>query len=69
MGAWSYMAPRLRELLPGALSLTYLGRPERASTAEGSPEAHAAEQRRIIEDAFGGERQVEIDTKGVHDVS
>jgi 2-oxoglutarate dehydrogenase E1 component len=69
MGAWSYMAPRLRDLLPSGLSLTYLGRPERASPAEGSPEAHAAEQHRIIEEAFGGERQVKIDTQGVHDVS
>jgi 2-oxoglutarate dehydrogenase E1 component len=45
MGAWPFLAPRLRELL-GDRDLRYVGRPERASPAEGW--AHAAEQRRII---------------------
>ena len=69
MGGWEYMAPRLQPLLPEGVSLTYLGRPERASTAEGSPEAHAAEQSRIVEAAFGGQRKVKLETQGVHDVS
>jgi 2-oxoglutarate dehydrogenase E1 component len=69
MGAWSYMAPRLREILPQQLPLRYIGRPERASTAEGSPEAHAEEQERILREAFGGERLVHIETHGVEDVS
>jgi 2-oxoglutarate dehydrogenase E1 component len=53
MGAWSYMEPRLRELLPGGVTLRYVGRPERASPAEGYPAAHAAEQQRIVEEALG----------------
>ena len=53
MGAWSYMAPRLRDLLGAAPSLTYIGRPERASPAAGSPLLHRAEQGRIVAAAFG----------------
>ncbi len=54
MGAWSYLAPRLRELLPEGVALTYAGRPPRASPAEGSSEWHAAEQARIIAMALQG---------------
>ena len=54
MGAWSYMEPRLRELLPPGVSLRYAGRPERASPAEGYPAAHAMEQARIVSEALGG---------------
>jgi 2-oxoglutarate dehydrogenase E1 component len=53
MGAWWYIEPRLRALLPDGISLTYVGRPERAATAEGSPEAHVREQARIVEVALG----------------
>jgi 2-oxoglutarate dehydrogenase E1 component len=52
MGAWGYMAPRLRPLLPERVSFAYVGRPERASTAEGLADAHAAEQARIAQAAF-----------------
>jgi 2-oxoglutarate dehydrogenase E1 component len=69
MGAWTFIAPRLQELLPDGIQLTYLGRSERASTAEGDPEAHQMEQTRILEAAFGGERGVRLETVGVHDVS
>ena len=48
MGAWTYMAPRLRPLLPREVRLEYVGRPEMASTAEGSSEQHAREQARIV---------------------
>ena len=68
-GAWSYIAPRLGALLPEGLPLRYAGRPERASTAEGSADAHAAGQAEIIEAAFGGERRAKIETRGRHDVS
>ncbi len=64
-GAWSYMAPRLEEVLPKGISLAYLGRSERASTAVGSDEAHQMEQREIIEAAFEGERRPQIETRGV----
>lgn len=53
MGAWSYLEPRLREILPAGATLGYVGRPERASPAEGYPAAHAAEQARIAAEALG----------------
>ena len=57
MGAWTYVEPRLRELLQGQgverpLPLRYAGRPERASPAEGSLERHGVEQARIIQAAL-----------------
>jgi 2-oxoglutarate dehydrogenase E1 component len=48
MGAWTYIAPKLRGLLGEGVELEYVGRPERASPAEGYPAAHAAEQTRIV---------------------
>jgi 2-oxoglutarate dehydrogenase E1 component len=54
MGAWSYMEPRLRNLLGDAPRLGYIGRPERASPAEGSPLRHRAEQGHIVAEAFRG---------------
>ncbi len=52
MGAWSYIAPRLRVAAGNALVIRYIGRPERASPAEGYPKAHADEQGRIVQDAL-----------------
>ena len=52
MGAWSYIAPRLRELLDPDIELIYAGREESASTAEGSLSRHLAEQERIINAAL-----------------
>ncbi len=63
MGAWSYIAPRLAPRLPAGVELRYVGRPERASTAEGLPNAHAAEQARIMGEALGGERPVSVVTR------
>jgi 2-oxoglutarate dehydrogenase E1 component len=54
MGAWSYMAPRLRDLLPPDLPLRYVGRAESATPAEGSLVEHSVEQARIIADALQG---------------
>ncbi|MBA3644844.1 MAG: 2-oxoglutarate dehydrogenase E1 component [Gemmatimonadaceae bacterium] len=48
MGAWSYAAPRLRVSTGNALVMRYIGRPDRASPAEGYAEAHKREQDRII---------------------
>jgi 2-oxoglutarate dehydrogenase E1 component len=53
MGAWSYVAPRLRGSAGNAVVIRYVGRPERASPAEGYPQAHADEQARIVADATG----------------
>src|SRR5262249_29834828 len=56
MGAWTYMEPRLRKLLKDELGngdmLRYVGRPERASPAEGSADLHALKQGQIVADAF-----------------
>ncbi|HEX8829793.1 MAG TPA: 2-oxoglutarate dehydrogenase E1 component, partial [Longimicrobium sp.] len=51
MGAWTFVEPRLRELL-GDVPLRYEGRPERASPAEGYAHRHAAEQMRIVRAAL-----------------
>jgi 2-oxoglutarate dehydrogenase E1 component len=60
MAAWTYIAPRLEAQLPKGVALRYVGRPERASTAEGLPDAHAAEQARIMSEALGGERPARV---------
>jgi 2-oxoglutarate dehydrogenase E1 component len=55
MGAWTFIEPRLRDLLQvkeRPLPLRYAGRPERASPAEGSPDRHAMEQTRIVHAAL-----------------
>jgi 2-oxoglutarate dehydrogenase E1 component len=56
-GAWRYIAHHLRDLAPrtasGDVALSYVGRPERASSAEGYPAAHLVEQQRIIAEALG----------------
>ena len=54
MGAWTYMEPRLRELVGDRLEVRYEGRPYRASPAEGYAERHAAEQARIVDAAWQG---------------
>ena len=51
MGAWTFVAPRLRDVL-GDRSLRYIGRPEQASPAEGLSAAHAAEQKRLISETL-----------------
>jgi 2-oxoglutarate dehydrogenase E1 component len=52
MGAWSYMAPRLREIVDPTMPILYVGRPEAASPAEGSLLLHSAEQSRILAEAL-----------------
>ena len=52
MGAWTYLEPKLREVLPTGAALAYVGRPDRASPAEGYPAAHALEQNRIVTEAL-----------------
>ena len=56
MGAWSYIAPRLAAQLLEGVTLRYVGRSERASTAEGMPDVHAAEQARITGEALSEEQ-------------
>jgi 2-oxoglutarate dehydrogenase E1 component len=52
MGARAHMSPRMLHMLPSSLEFGYVGRPERASTGEGYPAAHTAEQNRIIRTAL-----------------
>ena len=52
MGAWTFVAPRLRVSTGNALVIRYYGRPERASPAEGYSATHAEEQTRIVTDAL-----------------
>ena len=48
MGAWSFVWPRLRASTGNAIPIRYIGRPERASPAEGYHTAHAKQQARIV---------------------
>jgi 2-oxoglutarate dehydrogenase E1 component len=52
MGAWTYMEPRIRELLPTKTSIRYIGRPERSSPATGKSNVHDREQQQILTDAL-----------------
>ncbi len=48
MGAWSFIAPRLREQADWRGELRYIGRAEAASPAEGSMAAHTLEQNHLL---------------------
>ncbi len=54
MGARPYAEPRLRALLPAALTLRQVARPAWSSPAEGKLSDHTKGQRRIIREAFAG---------------
>ena len=51
MGAWTFVEPRLRAITPNGVSLRYVGRPDRASPAEGYSGSHLVEQERITTEA------------------
>jgi 2-oxoglutarate dehydrogenase E1 component len=51
-GAWSWVAPRLRATVGNAVMIRYVGRPERASPAEGYTGDHNTEQARIVAEAL-----------------
>jgi 2-oxoglutarate dehydrogenase E1 component len=52
MGAWTYVAPRLRAVTGNEMAVRYVGRPERASPAEGYEAAHKREQARLVAEAL-----------------
>jgi 2-oxoglutarate dehydrogenase E1 component len=59
MGAWNYVRARMRHVINGLrtarqVTLNYCGRPESASTAEGSHSQHEAEQTRLLREAVRG---------------
>ena len=56
-GTWgpgATSSPSCASSRPRACEVSYVGRPERASPAEGYPAAHAAEQSRIVQEALKG---------------
>jgi 2-oxoglutarate dehydrogenase E1 component len=60
MGAWGYVAPRIRELLSPDVALLYCGRDASASPAEGSLSGHQAEQARLLRAAVEGLPEPEL---------
>jgi 2-oxoglutarate dehydrogenase E1 component len=48
MGAWAFVSPRLRAAVGNAMTIRYIGRPERASPAEGYAAPHAEQQARLV---------------------
>ena len=52
MGAWRSIRHRLENAVPDGVRVRFVGRPWRASTAEGYPTAHLREQDRIVREAL-----------------
>ncbi len=52
MGAWTFLQPRLAELLPGGARLRYAGRAPSASPATGSAAVHKRELEELIRQAM-----------------
>lgn len=53
MGAWTFLFPRLQELLQDGQKLSYAGRQASASTAAGQKKIHDAEQEKLANEALG----------------
>ncbi len=53
MGGWTFVEPRLREILPDSATLTYIGRSASPSPATGSYTIHGLEQEKIVNDTLG----------------
>ena len=51
-GAWSFVRDRMSRVLPRGAKLSYVGRPESASTASGSYRQYEEETKLFVEDAF-----------------
>jgi 2-oxoglutarate dehydrogenase E1 component len=52
MGAWNFMEPRLREILPDTCVLSFHGRDEAASPATGSFRMHQIEEEAFVNEAL-----------------
>jgi 2-oxoglutarate dehydrogenase E1 component len=66
MGAWTFVSPRLRGAVGNATPIRYVGRPERASPAEGYLSAHTEQQAHIVSEALkvaSGQRPAAIGTR------
>jgi 2-oxoglutarate dehydrogenase E1 component len=57
MGAWTFIRSRLARVIDGRWPLFYLGRPQSSSPAEGSSAVHAANQQKLVEQAFNRDGQ------------
>jgi 2-oxoglutarate decarboxylase len=53
MGGWTFVEPRLREILPDGSGLRYVGRDPSASPATGSYTVHNLEQEKLVREALG----------------
>jgi 2-oxoglutarate dehydrogenase E1 component len=54
MGAWSFVASRLEEILPSGATFRYVGRAPSAATATGNAGVHKRELAALIEEALAG---------------
>ncbi|MCS7309169.1 MAG: 2-oxoglutarate dehydrogenase E1 component [Armatimonadetes bacterium] len=52
MGAWTFVAPRLRDILGADIPLHYIGRTRMASPSEGTQEWHQQAQAQLVAAAF-----------------
>lgn len=52
MGGWTFVEPRIREILPANVTLKYVGRTASASPATGSYAIHNLEQEKLVSDAL-----------------
>ncbi len=52
MGAWTFVQPRLIDIMSSKQRLQYVGRRDSGTTAEGANKAHVMEQNRIITEAL-----------------
>jgi 2-oxoglutarate dehydrogenase E1 component len=62
MGAWSYIEPRLRELVNADTTVSYIGRPKRSSPASGYQQIHSFEQQFIVTQALVQKKKSAIKT-------
>lgn len=61
MGAWLFVAPRIRDILGNRLPLRYIGRTRMASPAEGTQEWHQQAQAQIVAAAFDLASEAELE--------
>jgi len=52
MGGWHFVADRLREVVPGTVKVSYVGRSASASPATGSYAIHELEQKKLVDEAL-----------------
>jgi 2-oxoglutarate dehydrogenase complex dehydrogenase (E1) component-like enzyme len=53
MGGWTFVEPRLRNILPDGVTLQYVGRAASASPATGSYAIHNLEQAKLVDETLG----------------